>query len=175
MGASSHRLIVDTLRAGADRFGFRLIEYSVQSNHVHLLVEVPDRHALTRGAKGLFVRLAKQLNRAWGRRGQVFAERFHARALCSPREVRRALAYVLHNARRHGSHGSGIDPHSSGPWFDGFSTRRERDDPAAEFIRRMASWAPVVCRATSWLLRVGWRRCGPIAVEERVLAWSEPG
>ncbi|TAJ14476.1 MAG: hypothetical protein EPO68_12715, partial [Planctomycetota bacterium] len=50
------------MRAGADRFGFRLIEYSVQSNHVHLLVEVPDRHALTRGAKGLFVRLAKQLN-----------------------------------------------------------------------------------------------------------------
>ncbi|TAJ21194.1 MAG: hypothetical protein EPO68_05290 [Planctomycetota bacterium] len=173
--ASSHRLVLETLRAGADRFGFRLIEYSVQSNHFHLLVEVPDREALTRGAKGLFVRLAKQLNKWWGRKGQVFPDRFHARALRSPREVRRALAYVLHNARRHASFGAGIDPHSSGAWFDGFAESSAQHASVAEFVRRMARWGRVVCRARSWLLSTGWRREGLIRIDERVLAWSEPG
>lgn len=169
-----HGLVFDTLRAGADRFGFRLIEFSVQSNHFHLLVEVPDREALTRGAKGLLVRLAKQLNKWWGRKGQVFPDRFHARALRSPREVRRALAYVLHNARRHGAFGSGIDPHSSGAWFRGFVESVAQHPGVAEFVRRMAGRAPVACRATSWLLSVGWRREGLIRIDERVLAWSEP-
>ncbi|TAJ24312.1 MAG: hypothetical protein EPO68_01655 [Planctomycetota bacterium] len=172
--ADSHRLLADTLRAGADRFGFRLVEYSVQSNHLHLLVEAPDREALTRGAKGMFVRLAKRLNQWWGRKGQVFPERFHARALRSPREVRRALAYVLHNARRHGSFGEGIDPHSSGAWFDGFAAARAKSDAGAEFVRKMASWRPVVRRAASWLLRSGWRRGGLIDIDEVVAAWSEP-
>lgn len=172
--ASSHRLLADTLRAGAQRFGFRLIEYSVQSNHLHLIVEVPDREALTRGAKGLFVRLAKQLNKSWGRKGQVFPDRFHARALRSPREVRRALAYVLHNARRHASFGAGIDPHSSGVWFDGFRQARQQLESAVPFLSRMARWTPVVCRARSWLLSIGWRREGLIDVDECVAAWSEP-
>jgi REP element-mobilizing transposase RayT len=121
--ARAHALLVRTLRAGSDRFGFRLIEYSVQSNHFHMLVEVSDRAALTRGAKGILVRLAKQLNRLWGRDGQVFPDRYHVRELTTPTEVRRALAYVLHNARRHGALGRGIDPFSSGPWFDGFADR----------------------------------------------------
>lgn len=172
--AGSHALLLETLGAGADRFGFRLIEFSVQSNHLHLLVEVPDREALTRGAKGLFVRLAKQLNKWWGRKGQVFPDRFHARALGSPREVRRALAYVLHNARRHGSLGAGIDPHSSGAWFDGFKEDPARHRSVAQFVRRMMAWTPAVCRARSWLHRVGWRREGLILIDERVSSWSEP-
>jgi hypothetical protein len=116
-----------TLRAGSDRFGFRVVEYSVQTNHFHLLVEVPDQRALTRGAKGLFVRLARALNRLWHREGQVFPERYHVRALTSPAEVRRALVYVLHNARKHRSWGAGVDPFSSGPWFDGY--RRAQAEP----------------------------------------------
>jgi REP element-mobilizing transposase RayT len=121
--ARGHRLLVHTLSAGSDRFGFRLIEYSVQSNHFHMLVEVDDQLALTRGAKGLLVRLARALNKLWGRKGSVFPERYHVRALQTPTEVRRALVYVLHNARRHGAWQPGIDPHSSGPWFDGYVTQ----------------------------------------------------
>ena len=34
--------------AGAVRFGFRLVHYSVMGNHVHLIVEAPDRRALGR-------------------------------------------------------------------------------------------------------------------------------
>jgi REP element-mobilizing transposase RayT len=172
----AHALLVRTLRAGSDRFGFRLIEYSVQSNHFHMLVEVADREALTRGAKGILVRLAKQLNRLWGCAGQVFPDRYHVRELTSPIEVRRALAYVLHNARRHGAFGRGIDPFSSGPWFDGFAERPSRLGKAGTptVLEQMQHWPRATCRAGCWLLRAGWQRIGLIRIDERVPAWREP-
>src|SRR5204863_9277085 len=86
------------LVAGADRFGMRLVELAVMSNHVHLICEADDERALARGMKGLCVRIARALNRLWGRVGSVFNDRYHAHALKTPREVRNALNYVLHNA-----------------------------------------------------------------------------
>src|SRR6185312_5509681 len=47
--------------AGADRFGFKLVHYSVQGNHLHLFVEAHDRHALSRGMNGMGVRVARGL------------------------------------------------------------------------------------------------------------------
>lgn len=73
--------------AGSERFGFRLRQYSVQSDHRHLVVEGKDRRALSRGMQGLLIRIAKGLNRLWGRRGTVFADRYHDRILRTPREV----------------------------------------------------------------------------------------
>src|SRR6516164_6596108 len=43
--------------AGAARFGFRLVHYAVMGNHMHLIVEAPDRQTLGRGMKGLGVRI----------------------------------------------------------------------------------------------------------------------
>ncbi len=146
-------LLRDTLAAGADRFDFRLIEYSIQSNHAHFIVEAPDERALGRGMKGLLVRLAKALNRAWERRGRVIRDRYHARVLKTPREVRQVLVYALQNARKHGAQILGIDAFSSGPWFGGWSDRSPRADRP-------------LSRALSWLLRVGWTQCGLIATRE---------
>ncbi len=114
-------LLRDTLAAGSDRFGFRLVEYSIQSNHVHLVVEAQDERALGRGMKGLLVRLAKALNRAWERRGRVIGDRYHALVLKTPRAVRNALVYTVQNARKHGAQILGIDAYSSGPWFEGWA------------------------------------------------------
>jgi REP element-mobilizing transposase RayT len=189
--AKGHRLLLRTLSAGADRFGFRLIEYSVQTNHLHMLIEVPDQHSLTRGAKGILVRLAKQLNKLWGRKGNVFPERYHVRELETPAEVRRALVYVLHNARRHGCWGRGIDPFSSGPWFSGYRSGGEATPiadaatranarsrvllvtllgvPGADELRR---WPRTTCRACSWLLHSGWKRHGLLDPEEGPESWA---
>ena len=60
--------------AGSDRLGLRLVHFSVQSNHLHLLVEVESADALSRGMKGLLVRIARALNQLWRRKGRVFAE-----------------------------------------------------------------------------------------------------
>jgi hypothetical protein len=74
----------------------------VQRDHLHLIVEAEDTRSLSRAMQGLSVRIAKALNRALGRKGKVFADRFHDRVLTSPKQVRHALAYVLCNARKHG-------------------------------------------------------------------------
>jgi REP element-mobilizing transposase RayT len=139
--------------AGMDRFGFRLVHFSVQSNHVHMIAEARDRHALTLGMQGLSIRVAKALNKLWGRRGAVFADRYHARILRTPREVRNGLCYVLSNARKHGlALAERLDPFSSARWFDGW---REAPGP------RPGGSGPIVA-ARTWLVRVGWRRHGRI-------------
>jgi putative transposase len=87
--------------AGSDRFGFRLVHYSVMGNHMHLLVEAKDRLALGRGMKGLGVRIARGLNRLMRRRGTVLGDRYHAHILHTPKEVKNARHYLLTNAKRH--------------------------------------------------------------------------
>ncbi|HVS19488.1 MAG TPA: hypothetical protein VMT18_12860 [Planctomycetota bacterium] len=157
---ATYRELVAALGGGAERFGMRVVHWSVLGNHMHLMVEAGDRLALSRGMQGLSVRLAKALNHWWQRRGRVFADRYHGRALRSPTEVRLALLYVLQNARRHGIETAGADPYSSGPWFDGWRGG-ERNDPAA--VERPA-WLPA---ARTWLLARGWRRTGLLEVSAR--------
>ncbi len=130
--------------AGKQRFGFQLVEFSVQANHLHLIAEVEDKRALACGMRALGVRIARGLNRALKRTGQVFADRFHAVVLKTPSQVRNALRYVLNNALHHGNSGVLPDPCSSGPAFAGW-----RDRFVHEFPR-----APV-CAARTWLLRLG--------------------
>jgi putative transposase len=102
-----------SLRKGKERFGLRVIHFSVQGNHVHLLVEAADAVALARGMKGLAVRIARALNRVHGTCGQVFPDRFHSRALRSPREVAYAVRYILGNHEKHGLSAGGVDRFSS--------------------------------------------------------------
>jgi len=99
-----HELFIEVRRAlvaGRERFGFRLVHFSVQRDHLHLLAEAASRRALSRGVQGLSVRVARAVNRRLQRHGKVFADRYHARALKTPRSVRWALRYVLLNVRKH--------------------------------------------------------------------------
>lgn len=140
--------------AHASHDTFRVLHYSVQRDHVHVLVEADAPIALMRGMQGLATRVAKAVNRALGRHGQVWAERYHARALATPREVRNALLYVLGNWRKHIGGGDGVDPCSSASTFDGWS-------------RRLAApIAALVAPPRTWLARVGWRRYGPLDPKE---------
>jgi REP element-mobilizing transposase RayT len=150
-------------REACERGEFRVAQYSIQHDHVHLLVEAKDRFALARGMKSVAARLARAINRAFGRTGPVLDGRFHHRALATPREVRNALAYVLLNARKHATARGidlrkwrvAIDPASSGRWFAGWAN-----------TVGVGSDAPAVARPRSWLLRSGWRRHGPVRPDE---------
>ncbi len=149
-------------RGACDRGDFRLVHYTLLSNHAHLIVEAADASALARGMKAIGSRLARAVNRVCGRQGPVLAERFHLRVLRTPLEIRRALAYVLLNARRHAparGRAGAIDPASSGRWFDGWRrllTGGEHGDAGG----------PAVARPLTWLLRRGWRRHGLIDPDE---------
>jgi REP element-mobilizing transposase RayT len=108
----SFRVVGGALAAAAARFGTQLCEFSIQGNHIHLVVEAGNQAALSRAMQGLGVRVARGLNRMMGRKGKVLADRYHAHVLRTPTEVRHAVRYVRENfARHHG--GRGIDEYSS--------------------------------------------------------------
>lgn len=114
------------------REDFRIVEFSVQANHVHLIVEADDNDSLARGMKSFSVRANRLFNAASGRaRGRVWADRYHRRDLTSPRQVRNALVYCINNFKKHLAVGRGlseIDPCSSARWFTGWVGVRARDD-----------------------------------------------
>jgi putative transposase len=140
------RQLAAAFAAGCNRVDFRLIHFSVQGNHIHLIVEASDAEQLARGLQGLAVRVARKLNRMMGRTGRVFADRYHAHILETPAEVVYAVAYVLGNfvvhALRRGEPVSSTSP-------DEYSSACSRQ-----------SGPPLVAPARTWLLRIGWRRCG---------------
>ena len=138
--------------AAREQRGFRLNEYSVQGNHLHLIVEAADAVRLARGLQSLEIRIAKNVNRVMGARGAVFAERYHAHILRTPAEVRNALVYVrgnfaVHAQRRGDPAPSHTDACSSVALVDGRLPDQDR---------------PLVSPAKTWLLTIGWMRAaGP--------------
>jgi hypothetical protein len=163
------RAILDANRRG--RGCFRVIHYSVQADHLHLLVEAAHREALHGGVRGLSVSLARRINRLVFRSGSLFADRWHGRPLATPRAVRTALVYVFANFKKHGEWVAGaLDPYSSAPYFDGFREYAGKSplelNPAV-VPEALRAQGPPVAPAQSWLLRFGWLRHGPLSIHER--------
>jgi hypothetical protein len=131
------------------RRDFRLIHFCILSNHLHLIVEADSTAALSRGMKGLAVRVAWAVNRALGRkRGKVFSDRYHSRVLSTPREANAALHYVINNYRKHQAEaGRILSPSFRDPCSSWTSLRaRPHDNPLAQ--------------PGTWLLRGGYLNGG---------------
>jgi hypothetical protein len=164
------------LALARERFGFRLVHFSVQRDHLHLIAEAADRRALSRGVQGLTIRVARAVNHQVERKGRLFADRYHARALKTPRACFLAVRYVLLNARKHAQalsrgavpHGF-VDPCSSAAWFSGFARPSRLVFGAVpcrvDFARATGMDAPVVAPRV-WLLCQGLKRAGPFDVDD---------
>lgn len=138
--------IAQALRKLRRRDGFRVVHFSVQGNHLHLITEADDRAAMTNGMRALLIRLAKRLNALMGTRGRLYADRFHERVLTSSRAVLAVVRYVLENHAKHLAQVGKLPPPVSDPFSSANRTLAAvRDGPP---------WSP----PASWLLRVGWRR-----------------
>jgi len=137
----------------AQKENFRIVHFSVQSNHIHLIIEAAGKDALARGMSGLTVRISRGLNKILGREGTVFADRYFSRVLRSPTEVRRVLLYVFNNRRRHAGEGAveDFDLRSSSMLFDGWKEM--------EAMELVGPYRPVV-PAQSWFVREGWMKAG---------------
>ena len=152
--------IVRHALADASQVGFRVLHFSVQRDHVHLLVEAMDKRSLSRGARGLAIRAARAINRILDRAGPVWDDRYHARPLRTPREMRHAIVYVLANWKKHHPSRAGFDTRSSAWWFRGWTHPPSSD---------ASGWRgpdPPVEQPLTWLARAGWRRHGLIAPTE---------
>jgi REP element-mobilizing transposase RayT len=163
------RIIWAGLHVAKDRYGVRVVEFSIQGDHIHLILEAEGARALSKAMQALCIRLAKALRKEIGGSGSVFADRYHVHVLKTPAETRAALAYVLNNKRRHGKqHGQRfgdrwVDPLSSAGNFDGWSDR--------DLVTELRKTGPPpdaypVEKATKWLLKEGWRKRGLIDVCE---------
>jgi REP element-mobilizing transposase RayT len=138
----SFAVIAPAVRDGMVRFGVHVVKFSVQGNHIHLVLEASDGKALARAVKGLSVRIARGLNALMGRRGPVLADRYHAHVLRTPAEARNALRYVAQNARKHAAARGERLPRG---WVDPYSS----ESPTLGFK---------LPRPETWLLRVGYSR-----------------
>jgi len=144
---------------------FRIVHFSVQGRHIHVICEAHDRQALSCGVQGFKIRVAKTVNATMGgRRGAVFAGRYHARIITNPTQCRHTLAYVLANARHHGAaHAASyrrdrVAPCSSAATFNGWTVAQPR--PWAHAPPTDTDGEPAVATPRTWLLRGGWRRGG---------------
>lgn len=141
---------------------FRICEFSVQRDHLHLLVEATDQEALSRAMRSFVIRAALRLNRQFKRSGPVWGDRYHRRDLTSPRQVRNALLYVLQNYKKHHRIGPGrlaIDPFSSAAWFDGWA-----------LARALPTTPRPTSRPQTMLLSTLWKRHGLLHPAESPLA-----
>jgi len=167
--ARSRRALELIFAAEKRRKGFRLLHYSIRRDHIHLVCESDDAQALSRGVQRVTSRIARRVNKLWGRRGRLFADRFHGRVLSTPREMRNVLRYVLLNEHKDALLeegvvlGGGFDPCSSAAWFDGW--HRSVRPPPRE------GRDPPVTSAESWLATKGWRRHGLLQPSELPEAW----
>lgn len=153
-----------------DPESFRVVHFSVQFDHVHLIVEASSKRALSSGLASVAIRIARYVNELVGRRGRVWADRWHGRELTSPKAVRNALVYVLGNFRKHAKTklGPGVDAFSSATRFDGWrglamGASLPRAGPPFHAV--MAQFV-VVSRSETWLGGAGWRRAGLIGFGE---------
>lgn len=169
---------------------FHIVHLSIQRTHIHMIVEASDRMALARGMQAFGISAARHINavrtrraRASGRirahekiRGQVFADRYHAVLLTTPRQVRNTLAYVLNNWRKHGEsnrtlkHAWKVDPYSTAIQFGAWKERADRYTlmTIPKGYEGLLVWLP-----RTWLLQQGWRRYGLIGMSERPGLGSE--
>jgi REP element-mobilizing transposase RayT len=159
----TYRVVKTAIELASQRGDFAVVQYSVQKDHLHLMIEARGNASLARGIQSLTVRLARNLNKLLSRRGTVFSDRYHLRILRTPRETHLALRYILNNARRHAKKEGVelardfVDPISSCFVFDGWKNF-PRDPESYGFD------PPVLPRASTWLLRVGWRKHGLLDV-----------
>ncbi len=163
----SYDAIRATLRKILDRAEtFRIIYFSLQSNHVHVIVEARDRVALSRGMQSFAINAARAIHETVAGCGKVWKFRYHARQIKSASHARSAVAYVLNNWRRHrrdleckAAMSAHVDPYASWhayrPWAEKFSV------PVGYEV------LPVSAPRT-WLLRAG------LKGQKRIDEWEIP-
>jgi REP element-mobilizing transposase RayT len=135
----------------ARRPDLRIVHFSVQGNHAHLLVEAHGAAALANGMRALCIRIARGLNRMMGRTGPVFSDRYHAHVLRTPAEARNALRYAVGNFA---SHAARRGEHVRTGYVDRFSSASAELPLSPPIQQELFSADGVLTRPVeTWLLR----------------------
>lgn len=115
------------------KFGLKVTQFSLQHNHIHLIIEAESNEILTAGMRSITITFAKGLQK-----GKVQIERYHLHVLKTLREVRNAVKYVMFNSQKH----------EKGTCVDEFSFVCKKQ--VKEFVKETGSWLRVA-RFSDWL------------------------
>ena len=152
-------LAFETAAIKAKAFGLRIVHYSLQNNHVHLIVEAGDNDMLARGMRSFGSCFGKAVRKIVGGKGGVFDGRFHLHVLKNPTEMRNALAYVLQNFSKHSKLLKHVDRYSSAPYFGDW--RQLLGSRAGPILSAMGKPPPLpehLSSPRSWLAQTGWMK-----------------
>jgi hypothetical protein len=95
--------------------GMKVIHYTLEYNHVHLLVEAHCHKIMHKGMQAFGISIAKAINKIKITKGTVYKHRYHLRKINSPRELKNVLHYIFHNGIHHKRAFSILDPYNSLP------------------------------------------------------------
>lgn len=148
------------------KFQFRVVHFSMQSNHLHLIIEAKSNSALALGMRSLAGRFGKIVRRHAHRlgakqKGRVFLGRYHLRVIRSSRQMRNTLEYVLLNKAKHSKLVEHLDPFSSGRFFNDWRAllkARFRSLIQEECASIPTEQLVPFGQPRSWLCRVGWTK-----------------
>src|SRR5262249_25427934 len=144
-------VVLQAMKAAAERLGARIVAYAVLGNHIHLVMEAESRTALSRALIGLNTRIGKGINQITGTQGRVIEDRPHVHQLKTPSEVKNALRYVAENARRHAERmGKKVKE-----FADRFASLGAIDLRTAPWLAAIAVGPGLGAAPQSWLLREG--------------------
>ncbi|MDD4973652.1 MAG: transposase [Bacteriovorax sp.] len=85
----------------ARKQGLKVIHYSLEYDHVHLLIEADNNHILSKGMQSFGVTISKAINRMRKLKGGVYKHRYHFRKISSPRQLKNVLNYIFNNGIKH--------------------------------------------------------------------------
>lgn len=89
--------------------GLKIVHYTLEYNHVHLLVESVDNKILHKGMQAFGITIAKAINKIKRTKGAVYKNRYHLRVIDSPRQLKNVLHYIFSNGVKHKRTNSQID------------------------------------------------------------------
>lgn len=93
--------------------GLRILHYTLEYDHVHLLVEADNNQMLATGMQSFGICFSKGINRIKRLVGRVFQTRYHFRKLKSRNEIRNAFNYIVGNSIKHKKAISILSPYNS--------------------------------------------------------------
>ncbi len=145
--------------ARASVFGFKVVHFSIQNDHVHMIVETPDNESLALGMRSFGCRFGKLVRKIVGGHGPVFSGRYHVSVLNNPTKMKNAMAYVLQNFSKHSKLLNHVDQYSSAAYFVQWNKLLGKKAGPLLVRKSRPPELPFYLSAPgSWLAREGWMR-----------------
>lgn len=122
--------------------GLKVVHYTLEYNHVHLLVESVDNKILHKGMQAFGITITKAINKIKRTKGAVYKNRYHLRLINSPRQLKNVLHYIFTNGVKHKRTSSKIDLFNSmiaeakiGLMYPSEATKIWADIQKSEFLK----------------------------------------